>query len=77
MSELLSLTPLSPSAESDSRPNPSIAGEVRGSSSPPGRVATVTRGLSTIYQRGNVYFGCEKCTGLAPQDADAKLPGGG
>ena len=29
-----------------------------------------------IYQRGNVYFGCEKCTGLAPQDADAKLPGG-
>ena len=30
-----------------------------------------------IYQRGNVYFGCEKCTGLAPQDADTKLPGGG
>ena len=27
------------------------------------------------YQRGNVMFGCEKCTGLAP-DADAKLPGG-
>ena len=30
-----------------------------------------------LYQRGNVFFGCEKCTGLAPQDADAKLPGGG
>ena len=30
-----------------------------------------------IYQRGNVFFGCEKCTGLAPQDADTKLPGGG
>ena len=29
------------------------------------------------YQRGNVMFGCEKCTGLAPQDADTKLPGGG
>ena len=29
-----------------------------------------------VYQRGNVFFGCEKCTGLAPQDADAKLPGG-
>lgn len=28
------------------------------------------------YQRGNVMFGCEKCTGLVPQDADAKLPGG-
>ena len=28
------------------------------------------------YQRGNVMFGCEKCTGLAPQDANAKLPGG-
>ena len=30
-----------------------------------------------LYQRGNVFFGCEKCTGLAPQDADTKLPGGG
>ena len=30
-----------------------------------------------VYQRGNVFFGCEKCTGLAPQDADTKLPGGG
>jgi hypothetical protein len=20
-----------------------------------------------VYQRGNVFFGCEKCTGLAPQ----------
>jgi uncharacterized protein YegL len=27
-----------------------------------------------LYQRGNVWFGCEKCTGLAPQEADAKLP---
>ena len=30
-----------------------------------------------LYQRGNVWSGCEKCTGLAPQDADTKLPGGG
>ena len=28
-----------------------------------------------VYQRGNVFFGCEKCTGLEPQDANAKLPG--
>jgi hypothetical protein len=29
-----------------------------------------------VYQRGNVFFGCEKCTGLAPQDAEVRTPGG-
>lgn len=27
-----------------------------------------------VYRRGNAYFGCEKCTGLAPQEALSKLP---
>jgi 3'-phosphoadenosine 5'-phosphosulfate sulfotransferase (PAPS reductase)/FAD synthetase len=25
-----------------------------------------------VYRRGNVYFGCESCTGLVPQEADAR-----